>query len=78
MLTRDRDGGRVQVDKQGAPLLSYRLSDFDRATMLTGVRGAAEIHAAYPLPLGRAISAVQAAPNQRQGHVGRLDTRYQN
>ena len=46
VLTRDRDGGQVRVDKHGAPLLSYRLSDFDRANMLAGVRGAVEIHAA--------------------------------
>lgn len=46
VLTRDRDGGRVRVDRQGQPLISYRLSDFDRASMLAGVRTAAEIHAA--------------------------------
>ena len=46
VLTRDRDGGRVTVDKHGAPLIDYVLSDFDRANMLAGVRAAAEIHAA--------------------------------
>ncbi len=46
VLTRDRDGGRVRTDRQGHPLVDYRLSDFDRASMLTGVAGAAEIHAA--------------------------------
>ena len=46
VLTRDRDGGRVRVDAQGLPLIDYRLSDHDRASMLAGVRGAAEIHAA--------------------------------
>jgi choline dehydrogenase-like flavoprotein len=46
VLTRDRDGGRVSIDKQGAPCIDYTLSEFDRANMLQGVRAAAEIHAA--------------------------------
>ena len=46
VLTRDRAGGQVSIDKNGAPLIDYSLSDFDRAHMLEGVRAAAEIHAA--------------------------------
>ncbi|WP_210521283.1 FAD-dependent oxidoreductase [Hymenobacter terricola] len=46
VLTRDRDGGRVSIDKNGAPLIDYALSDFDRANMLEGVRAAAQIHVA--------------------------------
>jgi choline dehydrogenase-like flavoprotein len=46
VLTRDRDGGRVRTDRHGAPLIDYRLSAFDRNSMLTGVRAAAEIHVA--------------------------------
>ncbi|MBF9141822.1 GMC family oxidoreductase N-terminal domain-containing protein [Hymenobacter properus] len=46
VLTRDRDGGRVTIDKNGAPLIDYVLSDFDRANMLEGVRAAAQIHVA--------------------------------
>ncbi|ALW85142.1 hypothetical protein AUC43_08580 [Hymenobacter sedentarius] len=46
VLTRDRDGGRVSIDKHGAPLIDYTLSDFDRANMLEGVRAAAQIHIA--------------------------------
>jgi choline dehydrogenase-like flavoprotein len=46
VLTRDRDGGRVSIDKHGMPLIDYTLSAFDRATMLTGARAAAEIHVA--------------------------------
>ena len=46
VLTRDRDGGRVRVDKHGAPLIDYQLSKFDRGNMLAGVRAAAEIHVA--------------------------------
>jgi choline dehydrogenase-like flavoprotein len=46
VLTRDRDGGRVRVDKQGAQIIDYQLSKFDKQSMLTGVRAAAEIHVA--------------------------------
>ena len=46
VLTRDRDGGRVSIDKNGAPLIDYTLSEFDRANMLEGVRAAAQIHVA--------------------------------
>ncbi|MBU6120656.1 FAD-dependent oxidoreductase [Hymenobacter siberiensis] len=46
VLTRDRDGGRVSIDKNGAALIDYTLSDFDRANMLEGVRAAAQIHVA--------------------------------
>ncbi|UOQ98950.1 FAD-dependent oxidoreductase [Hymenobacter sp. 5317J-9] len=46
VLTRDRDGGRVTIDKNGASLIDYALSDFDRANMLEGVRAAAHIHVA--------------------------------
>ena len=46
VLTRDRDGGRVRADKQGKPLIDYKLSKFDKQNMLAGVRAAAEIHVA--------------------------------
>jgi choline dehydrogenase-like flavoprotein len=46
VLTRDRDGGRVSIDKHGAPLIDYTLSEFDRANMLEGVQAAARIHVA--------------------------------
>ena len=46
VLTRDRDGGRVTIDKHGAALIDYTLSDFDRAHMLEGIRAAAQIHVA--------------------------------
>ncbi|AII52338.1 GMC family oxidoreductase N-terminal domain-containing protein [Hymenobacter sp. APR13] len=46
VLTRDRDGGRVSIDKHGQAIIDYTLSEHDRANMLTGVRAAAEIHAA--------------------------------
>jgi choline dehydrogenase-like flavoprotein len=39
-LVRDRDGGRVEVDDQGNPILNYSLSKHDSATV---VRGAKEL-----------------------------------
>lgn len=44
ILTRDRDGGRVEVDRQGQPRLHYRLSAYDRQHMLRGVVEAARLH----------------------------------
>lgn len=46
VLTRDRDGGRVTVDKRGQPILSYTLSKYDRQHLLRGVAEAAKIHVA--------------------------------
>ncbi|MBX0291473.1 FAD-dependent oxidoreductase [Hymenobacter sp. HSC-4F20] len=46
VLTRDRDAGRVTIDRHGMPLLNYVLSDYDRGHLLHGVRAAAEVHVA--------------------------------
>lgn len=46
VLTRDKFGGRVRVDKQGQPLVHYQLHPYDRAHMLHGIRTAFEIHRA--------------------------------
>jgi choline dehydrogenase-like flavoprotein len=43
VLLRDRGSGRVIVDREGHPVSSYKLSDFDRRHMQRGFRGAAEI-----------------------------------
>jgi len=43
VLLRDRGTGRVNVDREGHPVSSYSLSDFDRRHMRRGFRGAAEI-----------------------------------
>ncbi|MFQ5409014.1 MAG: GMC family oxidoreductase N-terminal domain-containing protein, partial [Anaerolineales bacterium] len=45
-LTRDRDGGRVSVDKRGRPRLHYRLSPGDAAHMLVGLKAALRVHVA--------------------------------
>ncbi len=43
VLLRDRGSGRVKIDREGHPVCSYELSDFDRRHMQRGFRGAAEI-----------------------------------
>jgi long-chain-alcohol oxidase len=43
VLLRDRGAGRVTTDREGHPVSSYSLSDFDRRHMQRGFRGAAEI-----------------------------------
>ena len=43
VLLRDRGAGRVTVDREGHPVSSYSLSDFDRRHMQIGFRSAAEI-----------------------------------
>jgi choline dehydrogenase-like flavoprotein len=46
VLTRDKFGGRVRLDRQGQPLVSYQLSAYDRAHMIDGIRQAFELHRA--------------------------------
>ncbi|MGH2544191.1 MAG: FAD-dependent oxidoreductase, partial [Ardenticatenaceae bacterium] len=46
VLTRDREGGRVSVDKRGQPLLHYQLSAYDRRHMWRGIAEASRLHAA--------------------------------
>jgi len=43
VLLRDRGKGRVRTDREGHPVSSYSLSDYDRRHMRRGFRGAAEI-----------------------------------
>jgi choline dehydrogenase-like flavoprotein len=45
-LTRDRDSGRVVVDRRGRPQVEYTLSAYDRAHMVRGVEALIELHAA--------------------------------
>jgi long-chain-alcohol oxidase len=43
VLLRDRDGGRVTLDREGNPVAHYALSEFDRAHLRRGFAGAARI-----------------------------------
>ena len=44
VLTRDRDGGEVRLDRRGQPLIRYRLSRYDRAHLLRGIHEAVALH----------------------------------
>jgi choline dehydrogenase-like flavoprotein len=46
VLLRDRDGGEVQVGRDGEPIVRYKLSPFDTDHLRTGIDGAAQIHEA--------------------------------
>lgn len=46
VLTRDRFGGRITLARDGAPLIHYTLSRYDRRHLIRGVREAACIHQA--------------------------------
>ncbi|MCC7447547.1 MAG: GMC family oxidoreductase N-terminal domain-containing protein [Anaerolineae bacterium] len=77
IITRDRDGGRVTVDRQGRPVLHYTLSEHDGAHLMRGViealriqqaAGAQEISAPHNQPMiyrdgsfDEYLQAVQAA-----------------
>lgn len=45
-LVRDRDGGRVTVDRAGRHRIDYRLSAYDRKHLLAGQQEATRVHAA--------------------------------
>ncbi len=44
VLTRDRDGGSITLDKRGRPVAHYHISNFDLAHLQRGVAEAARIH----------------------------------
>jgi choline dehydrogenase-like flavoprotein len=46
VLTRDKFGGRVTVDKTGHAVVDYKLADYDRNHMFAGMKKAFEIHRA--------------------------------
>jgi choline dehydrogenase-like flavoprotein len=43
ILLRDRGGGRVSVDRDGTPVIDYRLSRYDRAHLRQALDGAAQV-----------------------------------
>src|SRR5262249_30178632 len=43
VLLRDRDGGRITIDRQGLPVIDYRLSAYDTDHMRRGLREAANV-----------------------------------
>lgn len=43
VLLRDRDGGRITIDRQGLPVIEYKLSAYDAAHMRRGLREGARV-----------------------------------
>ncbi|MEO1410332.1 MAG: GMC family oxidoreductase N-terminal domain-containing protein [Bacteroidota bacterium] len=46
VLTRDKHGGEIRLDKKGEAQIHYRLSDYDRQHLIRGMQEACRIHRA--------------------------------
>jgi long-chain-alcohol oxidase len=78
ILLRDRFGGRVRVDRDGHPVVDYRLSRYDREHMRRAIAGAAEVMEAAGareiwLPLARAVRYRPGAKGAREDWLARVD-----
>ncbi len=78
ILLRDRFGGRVRVDREGAAVVDYRLSRYDRAHLRQAIAPAAEVLEAAGareiwLPLARDVSYRPGGTEARQDWLGRVD-----
>ena len=79
ILLRDRFGGRVSVDRDGIPIVDYRLSRYDRAHLRRAIAGAAEVIEAAGareiwVPLARDISyRPGGGPGAREDWLRRVD-----
>ena len=78
ILLRDRFGGRVSVDREGVPLVDYRVSRYDRAHLRRAIAGAAEVMEAAGareiwLPLARAVRYRPGANQAREDWLARVD-----
>jgi choline dehydrogenase-like flavoprotein len=78
ILLRDRFGGRVRVDRDGAPVVDYRLSGYDRAHMRRAIAAGAELLEAAGareiwLPLARAVSYRPGPTAAREEWLARVD-----
>ena len=78
ILLRDRFGGRVRVDRDGSPVVDYRVSRYDAAHLRRALAAAAELleaagaHEIWP-PLARWISYRPGAPRAREQWLSRVD-----
>jgi choline dehydrogenase-like flavoprotein len=61
IITRDREGGRVTLDRQGKPVLHYTLSPFDGAHLMRGIEEALRVH--------RAAGATEISSAHNTPHV---------
>jgi choline dehydrogenase-like flavoprotein len=78
ILLRDRFGGRVRVDRDGAAVVDYRLSRYDRAHLRRAIATAAELLEAAGareiwLPLARDVHYRPGAKEARQDWLRRVD-----
>ncbi len=78
ILLRDRFGGRVSVDREGNPVVDYRLSRYDRAHLRRAIAGAAEVMEAAGareiwLPLARAVRYRPGTNGAREDWLTRMD-----
>ena len=78
ILLRDRDGGRVSVDRDGNPVVDYRLSRYDRAHLRRAIAAGAELLEAAGareiwLPLARAVSYRPGPKRAREDWLARVD-----
>jgi long-chain-alcohol oxidase len=78
ILLRDRVGGRVKVDREGSPVVHYRLSAYDRAHLRRAIGSAAEVLEAAGardiwVPLARAVSYRPGARGAREDWLRRVD-----
>ncbi len=80
ILLRDRFGGQVGVDRDGAAVVDYRLSRYDRAHLRRAIARAAELLEAAGggareiwLPLARAVSYRPGRRGAREEWLARVD-----
>jgi choline dehydrogenase-like flavoprotein len=78
ILLRDRFGGRVTVDRDGAAVVDYRLSRYDRGHLRRAIAGGAEVLEAAGareiwLPLARDVRYQPGAKGARADWLARAD-----
>jgi len=78
ILLRDRFGGQVSVDRDGAAVVDYRLSRYDRAHLRRAIAAAAEVLEGAGareiwLPLARAVSYRPGTRAAREDWLARVD-----
>jgi choline dehydrogenase-like flavoprotein len=74
IITRDREGGQVTINRAGKPVLHYTLSDYDRAHLMHGVGEALKVMTAAG---AIEISAPHTAPHVLRFAAGASDTERQ-
>jgi long-chain-alcohol oxidase len=78
ILLRDRFGGRVRIDREGCPVVDYRVSRYDARHLRRALAGAAELLEAAGAreiwaPVARWISYRPGGPRAREEWLARLD-----